>query len=379
MEAQRLPKNYENMNDAEALKRIKTRKSELGGRLVILGHHYQRDEIFQLADFVGDSLELARQAAQQTAEFIVFCGVHFMAESADVLTGPEQKVFLPDMSAGCPMADMADIEQVEQCWAQLQMRVDRPERIVPVCYVNSTAAIKAFCGRHEGMSCTSSNCRAIFEHIWRDRPDGIILFLPDEHLARNTAAAMGVSLENMAMWNPLAAGHETENAALAQAKLILWRGYCEVHQEFTAAQIAQARKMHPGIKIMVHPECGYEVARRAELSGSTGMIIKTVREAPAGSIWAIGTEMNMVRRLARDVQPKGVQVHLLTDFDAAGRAPAKCKTMALIDPQHLAWLLDEIAAYAADPAGRKLPNQVTVDARIAKEARLALERMLAVK
>lgn len=371
-----LPEKFQQMTDAEALALIAQRKQELHDKIVILGHHYQRDEIVQFADFTGDSLELSQQAAGQKAEYIVFCGVHFMAESADILTSPDQKVLLPDMTAGCSMADMAAIDQVEDGWQNLQQRLGHPGDLVPICYVNSSAAIKAFCGRNGGLSCTSSNCRAIFESVWTRNPRAVILFMPDEHLGRNTGYAMGIPLEAMPLWDPYQPSGGIHPAALRHPKIILWKGFCSVHQEFTVEQIDHARRAHPEVKVIVHPECCFAVTQKADLIGSTAFIIKAIRAAEPGSYWAVGTEINLVNRLTAEMAQRKVDVCSLNKYSSADKPRCLCETMYRIDPRHLAWLLDTLKNHLANPGQVKLMNRVQVDPQTRRDARLALDRML---
>jgi len=295
-----------------------------------------------------------------------------MAESADILTGERQKVILPDMTAGCSMADMADIEQVRECWENLRARRLNSERIVPVCYVNSTAAIKAFCGEQGGLCCTSSNCRMVLESLYRKRQDAVVLFLPDEHLGRNTGWAMGFHLDQMPGWDPFAADGGTDGASLEKAAMVLWKGFCSVHQEFTVNQIQEARCENPNIQIMVHPECCFEVARAADYVGSTSQILQRVRSAETGSSWALGTEINLVNRLAAEMAVRGVAVRCLSS------TVCLCETMYRIDLAHLAWVMDGIAAHIQNPSENKLYNQVVVDPQIRAKARIALEKMLTI-
>src|SRR5215210_3055394 len=299
-ERQALPDRYIGLSDAEMDARIAAAKQELGRRLVILGHHYQRDEVIKFADYTGDSYKLAQQVAKHPdADFIVFCGVHFMAESADVLSADHQQVILPDLGAGCSMADMADIEQLEMCWADLeQMGISR---IVPVTYINSTAAVKAFCGEHGGVVCTSSNAAATLRWAW-ERGDRI-LFLPDQHLGRNTAYKMGVPLGRMVVWDPTETCGGVDADAVERARMILWKGHCSVHTRFTVKQIENIRREHPGVRVIVHPEVPLDVVQAADDSGSTEYIINQVTASPAGSVWAVGTEIHLVNRLARQLEP----------------------------------------------------------------------------
>jgi quinolinate synthase len=350
---------YRNLTDAELAARIARAKERLGSRLVILGHHYQRDEVIRYADFVGDSYRLSRAAADTDAEFIVFCGVHFMAESADVLAKPHQRVILPDLGAGCSMADMADADDVEEAWAELTDRYG--DTVAPLTYMNSTAAIKAFCGRNGGLVCTSSNAREAFRWAW-DRKERI-LFLPDEHLGRNTGAALGVPLDKMSIWNPRVPGDKAILAVQDDSPLVLWKGYCSVHQRFSAAQAEWLRREYPGIKIVVHPECPYEVCQAADAVGSTDFIIRTVTDSPPGSKWAVGTEIHLVNRLAHQFPDKLV-ISLQQNVCA-------CATMYRIDPMHLCWALENLADGV-------VVNEIKVDDDTIHWARVALERMLEV-
>src|SRR5713101_5344672 len=301
-ERQPLPDDYLGLSDAEMDRRIANAKRTLGRRLVILGHHYQRDEVIKFADYTGDSYRLAKQVSQHPdAEFIVFCGVHFMAESADVLSADHQQVILPDLAAGCSMADMADPEQLEQCWSDLEQMLGSASGIVPVTYINSAASIKAFCGEHGGVVCTSSNAAATLKWAW-ERGEKI-LFLPDQHLGRNTAYTLGVPLDQMVVWDPNEIWGGLEPDAVKNARMILWKGHCSVHARFTARQIENIRAQYPGIRVIVHPVVPWDVVQAADDSGSTEYIIKTVSDSPAGSIWAVGTEVHLVNRLARQVQP----------------------------------------------------------------------------
>jgi quinolinate synthase len=342
--------------------RITEARRTLGRRLVILGHHYQRDEVIRHADFTGDSFKLAQHAASRPeAEYIVFCGVHFMAESADILSAEHQKVLLPDLNAGCTMADMADIDQVEDCWEQVTAVVG--EDIVPVTYMNSTATLKAFVGRHGGAVCTSSNARAVLDWAFRSRPR--VLFFPDQHLGRNTGYRMGTPLERMPVWDPYEDGGGLSAGALEQARIILWKGHCSVHNRFTPDMVDRRREQIPGVKVIVHPECRFEVAQKADAIGSTEGIIKAVQESPPGTRWAVGTELNLVSRLARDAAPDREVVSLDDCF-------CVCSTMFRIDPPHLLWALEGLV-------GGQVRNQVKVPTRIATDARTALDRMLSIR
>jgi quinolinate synthase len=353
-----LPLSYSTPSEAELCAAIRERKERLGSRVVILGHHYQQDEVIQFADFTGDSLKLAQLGAQQKhAEFIVFCGVHFMAESADILTGDDVKVVLPDLSAGCSMADMADIDQLEDAWEYL---VDEcGATVVPITYVNSAASIKAFCGGHGGACCTSSNASKVLE--WAFRRGDKVIFLPDQHLGRNTAYALGVPLDEMVVYDPHRPGGGLTPEQVRRAKVVLWKGHCSVHGLFTPAQCDEIRRLDPEYKILVHPECAWEVVQKSDLAGSTEFIIKTLREAPPGSKWAIGTEIHLVNRLS-DRHPD-MAVRSLAGIQCL------CTTMYRIDLKHLLWALDELAA------GRVV-NQIKIDPETRNLALIALRRML---
>ena len=354
-----LPTKYAALNDQEMSEAILERKRALGSRLVILGHHYQQDEVIQFADFTGDSLKLSQLGAKQRhVKFIVFCGVHFMAESADILTDDSVTVILPDLSAGCSMADMADVDQLEEAWDFLVEECSA--HVIPITYVNSSAAIKAFCGGHEGACCTSSNARAVLE--WAFGQGEKVIFLPDQHLGRNTAYAMGIPLEKMVVYDPQKPQGGLTREEVRDAKVFLWNGHCSVHGLFTSAQCDQIRSTDPDYKILVHPECIWEVVQRADLAGSTEFIIRTVGESPAGSKWAIGTEIHLVSRLADRFPEKSVR-------SLAG-IQCLCTTMYRIDPKHLLWSLDELVA------GRVV-NQIKVDPETKRLAVIALERMLA--
>ena len=356
--------DYFGMSEAELAARIEAARRALGPRLVILGHHYQRDDVIRHADITGDSFKLSKLAAERPeAEFIVFCGVHFMAESADILKTGDQKVILPDLGAGCSMADMATAEQVEDAWEQLEAAgILRDFRVAPVTYMNSSAAIKAFCGAHGGVVCTSSNAVPLFDKYLKEADK--LFFFPDQHLGRNTGVRFGIPLEEMALWDPEKdLGGNTEEQ-LRKARLILWKGHCSVHGRFRAWHVDQVRKEVPGIKVLVHPECVREVVEKSDLSGSTEFIIKTIEEAPAGSAWAVGTEVNLVDRLIKQHPDKHVRL-LAPDL-------CMCATMYRIAPQNLAWALESLLA------GRVV-NRITVPEETARLARVALDRMLAIK
>jgi quinolinate synthase len=369
-ERQPIPDRYLRLSDDEMDERIAAAKRTLGDRVVILGHHYQRDEVIKFADFTGDSLKLARAAAtKHSAEFIVFCGVHFMAESADILRAPHQKVVLPDLAAGCSMADMAAPDQLEIAWRELEMmgvRTDAIENgragLIPVTYINSSAAIKAFVGAHGGIVCTSTNAAAVMTWAW-ERGEKLLM-LPDQHLGRNTAHKMGVALDEMVVWDPneMWGGLTPEQAQ--SARLILWKGHCSVHTRFTVQQIAAFRKQHPGGKVIAHPECTFDVVEAADESGSTEKIITTVKNSAPGSVWAVATEIHLVNRLMNEVAPDKTVVTL----DPFG---CLCSTMFRVSPNHLLWIMEGLVE-------GKVQNQIVVPDDHKRDARLALDRMLAV-
>jgi quinolinate synthase len=349
---------YLEQPEAVTIERIAQRRKELGDSLLILCHHYQQEAVFKFADLTGDSLKLARAASQKSNPFIVFCGVHFMAETADILTAPEQTVILPDLRAGCPMADMADIEEVEYAWDELQAAVGQA-RIIPVTYVNSTARIKALVGEKGGSVCTSSNAEKVL--TWALTEGDKVFFFPDEHLGRNSAYALGIPRDQVLLWQrglPLG-GNSVEQ--LRRAKVILWDGYCTVHMQFAPEQIDTWRQREPAIKIIVHPECRHEVVAKADHYGSTEAIINAIRDSPPGSKWAVGTEINLVNRLSRQFPDK--EIHSLSPFQCL------CSTMYRIKPGYLLWVLDNIAT------GRTV-NRITVGPEIAAKAKLSLNRML---
>ena len=354
-------------SDPGLVERARAAKEALGDRVFILGHHYQRDEVIQFADVTGDSFKLARDAANRPgAEFIVFCGVHFMAESADILTSDDQAVILPDMAAGCSMADMAGINQVEDAWAQLE-EAGVASSTVPLTYMNSTAAIKAFCGRHDGAVCTSSNAKVAmrwaFDQVGGIEGGGKVLFMPDQHLGRNTAVlSLGLSLDDCVVWDPRKPLGGNTREALAAARVILWKGHCSVHGRFRKDNVDTLRADVPGINILVHPECTHEVVLSADYVGSTEYIINALDAAEPGSSWGIGTELNLVRRLAGAHPDK--QVHFLED------TVCFCSTMNRIDLPHLVWVLESLVA-------GEVPNRIVVDTLTKQQARIALDRMLA--
>ncbi len=359
IEAARPMEEYLVMSDAEIDERIAAAKRELGSRAVILGHHYQRDDVVRHADLTGDSYQLSVMASKTDAEFIVFCGVHFMAESADILGKRAQRVILPDLGAGCSMADMATIDQVEDAWEQLREIGVLRSKVAPITYMNSSAAIKAFCGRNEGVVCTSSNAVPLFDIYLKEFDK--MFFFPDQHLGRNTGAKFGIPLDKMALWDPhKELGGNTEEQ-LREAKLILWRGHCSVHGRFKPWHLDQIREKVPGVKVLVHPECTYEVVEKSDLNGSTSFIIKTVEESPAGSKWAIGTEVNLVSRLADRFPDK--EIHLL--------APdlCMCATMYRISPQSLVWSLENLIE-------GNVVNEIVVDDETKHFANIALARMI---
>ncbi len=358
-ERQPLPDRYLGLADEEMVDRIARARVRLGSRLLILGHHYQRDEVIRFADCTGDSFKLARQAAEQRdAAYIVFCGVHFMAESADVLSAAHQRVILPDLAAGCSMADMAAVDQLELCWDELAgMGADD---VVPVTYINSAAAIKAFCGEHGGVVCTSSNAEPTLRWAWERGEQ--ILFLPDQHLGRNTAYGMGVPLDEMVVWDPDLAYGGVSPDRLRRARMILWKGHCSVHTRFTVSQVRHLRDTLPDVRVIVHPECTWDVVQAADESGSTEHIIKKVTGSPAGSMWAIGTEQHLVNRLARELAPERTVMTL----DPVG---CLCSTMYRVSPNHLLWVLEALV-------GGTVHNQIVVPEREKQWTRVALDRML---
>ena len=348
-------------SDPQLVERAKAARAALGSKAMVLGHHYQRDEVIAFADIRGDSFKLAQAAADNSeAEFIFFCGVHFMAESADILTTPNQKVILPDLSAGCSMADMATASQVNDCW-QVLGKLGVAAKTIPITYMNSSAAIKAFTGKNNGAVCTSSNAARAMK--WAFENGEKILFLPDQHLGRNTAVlSLVLTLNDCVLWNPWKPNGGLTDDQIKKSKVILWRGHCSVHGRFSVQNITDVKQQVPGIKVLVHPECQHEVVSNADVVGSTEMIIKTVRESAPGSKWAIGTELNLVSRLANENLDK--QVVFLD------KTVCYCSTMNRIDLPHLVWVMESLVS------GR-LVNQIKVEAEVAKYAKVALERMLA--
>lgn len=372
-ERQPLPDRYIGLGDDEMARRIADAKAALGRRLVILGHHYQRDEVIRFADYTGDSYKLSQQVSKHPdAEFIIFCGVHFMAESADVLSAAHQQVLLPDLAAGCSMADMAEPEQLEMCWRELEMmglvaeglegREGRAP-VVPATYINSSASIKAFVGEHGGVVCTSSNAAATLTWAW-ERGERI-LFLPDQHLGRNTAFAMGVPLDQMVVWDPNEPFGGLTPEAVRAARIILWKGHCSVHVRFTARQIEQLRAQHPGIRVIVHPEVPWDVVQAADDAGSTEYIIGQVTQSPVGSVWAVGTEVHLVHRLAAQVAPERT-VYSLDQFGCL------CSTMFRVSPNHLLWILEGLLA-------GEVHNRIVVPDHQKAWNRVALDRMLSIR
>jgi quinolinate synthase len=356
-----LPADVTSATPDDVQARIVRAKQALGSRLLILGHHYQRDEVIRHADITGDSFKLAQHAAAHPeAEFIVFCGVHFMAESADILSAAHQQVMLPDLTAGCTMADMAESDQVDESWDEITEVIG--EDIVPVTYMNSNAALKAFVGRHGGAVCTSSNARAVIDWALRQKPR--VFFFPDQHLGRNTGYRMGIPLERMPLWDPYERRGGLTEEQLRQAQIVLWKGHCSVHNRFTPEMVDARRAEIPGVKVIVHPECRFEVAQKADAIGSTEGIIKALEASPAGTQWAVGTELNLVSRLAREMAPAKKIVSLDDCF-------CLCGTMFRIDPPHLLWTLEALVE------GRRV-NEIRVPEAMAKDARVALDRMLAI-
>ena len=372
-ERQPLPDRYIGLGDDEMARRIADAKAALGRRLVILGHHYQRDEVIRFADYTGDSYKLSQQVSKHPdAEFIIFCGVHFMAESADVLSAAHQQVLLPDLAAGCSMADMAEPEQLEMCWRELEKmgigaegREGREGRapVVPVTYINSSASIKAFVGEQGGVVCTSSNAAATLRWAWARGER--ILFLPDQHLGRNTAFAMGVPLDQMVVWDPNEPFGGLTPEAVRAARIILWKGHCSVHVRFTARQIEQLRVQHPGIRVIVHPEVPWDVVQAADDAGSTEYIIGQVTQSPVGSVWAVGTEVHLVHRLAAQVAPERA-VYSLDQFGCL------CSTMFRVSPNHLLWILEGLLA-------GEVHNRIVVPDHQKAWNRVALDRMLSIR
>ena len=355
--------DYATLDDASCKKKIERAKEALGKRLVILGHHYQRDEVFAYADFSGDSLKLSRQASESEAEYIVFCGVHFMAEVADILSRDDQVAIIPDLGAGCSMADMADLPHVEQAWKELSSVLDPDEKVTPVTYINSAADLKAFCGRHGGIVCTSSNAPKVLEWSFAQREK--ILFFPDQHLGRNTGVRMDIPLDEMVIWDydkPMGGLTPEE---INKARMILWKGFCSVHQMFKPEHIRDFREKYPSAKVIAHPEAPLEVCELSDDVGSTEYIIKAVADSAPGTRWLVGTELNLVNRLHQQYKAEDKPVHFMSP------TVCMCSTMFRIDLQHLAWTLDNLIE-------GNIVNQIQVKVDDAKEAKIALERMLEV-
>lgn len=377
---QQIPEEYANASNEELFARIQTAKAKLGDSVMILGHYYQCDDIIAHADCVGDSYQLAAQAStRDDVDTIIMCGVHFMAETADILSAERQNVIMPNMSAGCPMADMANSEQVDDAWSRLMGYVNENpamaenaavgnvqnpdlQEIIPVTYMNSPAALKAFCGRNGGLVCTSSNARAVLE--WAFARGKRVLFFPDEHLGRNTARDMGIDESQMTLWDPDEAPEERDMQSYADSKIILWKGFCRVHQRFTVSQIDEARENYPGAKVVVHPECNAGVVFASDGAGSTSYLVKQVEEAPEGAVIAIGTENHLVERLAKENPDKTVF--------CLDRRNCICYMMTRIQPAYLAWVLEKLVE-------GKVVNKISVDPQVAKDARTALKRMLEAK
>jgi quinolinate synthase len=359
--------NYLAQPDHTMDARIAAAREKLGKDVVLLGHHYQRDEVIRFADFTGDSYKLSKVAAQTDAKYMIFCGVHFMAETADVLGRPWQQVILPDLNAGCSMADMAEIGQVEDCWDSLVragLTDEASGGLIPLTYMNSAAAIKGFCGKHGGLVCTSSNARGAFE--WAFARAGKILFLPDQHLGRNTAFAMGVATSEMVVWDPYQINGGVSLDRLRAAKVILWKGHCSVHQRFLPEHVDRVRREHPEMQVIVHPECRWEVCQKADAIGSTERIIEVIENAPEGSSFAVGTEIHLVNRLAKRFAPLGKRVMTLDDSGCL------CTTMYRISPQHLAWALENLV-------DGRVVNRIMVEDDVKQWARIALDRMLEIQ
>lgn len=353
---------YFSLDDETCEARIAEAKAKLGDDLVILGHHYQRNEVFRHADYSGDSLKLSRNAASSNAKYIVFCGVHFMAEVADILSRPDQVAILPDMAAGCSMADMANRLNVDRAWEEMKQVFDPEELVTPITYINSAADLKSFCGRHGGIVCTSTNAPHVLDWAFSEREK--VLFFPDQHLGRNTGFKMGIPLDEMVVWDfdkPMG-GLTAEE--LRKAKIILWKGFCSVHQMFQPSQIDNFLEKHPETKVISHPECSFEVCQKSDYVGSTEYIVNTIADSEPGTRWLVGTELNLVNRLNERFQSEGKSVHFMSP------TVCMCSTMFRTDPQHLLWVLENLVE-------GHVVNQVSVDSQTAEEAKLALDRMLA--
>ncbi len=354
--------DYALLEDGDCEQRIVAAKETLGDRCIILGHHYQRDEVFRHADVAGDSLKLSKYASEARADYIVFCGVHFMAEVADILSRPEQTVMLPDLAAGCSMADMANLTNVERCWRELSEIIDVEDTVTPVTYINSAADLKAFCGRHSGIVCTSTNAAEILNWSFAQREK--VLFFPDQHLGRNTGFRMDIPLEQMVVWDFAKPMGGLSNQQIADAKIILWKGFCSVHQMFQPNQIDEFLTRYPDTKIIAHPEASFEVCQKADYVGSTEYILKTVRAAAPNTRWLVATELNLVNRLHDECKDQGKNVHFMST------TISMCSTMFRTDPQHLAWVLENLVE-------GQIVNQISVPADEAVQAKKALDTMLA--
>ncbi|HEY8997473.1 MAG TPA: quinolinate synthase NadA [Edaphobacter sp.] len=355
--------NYLSQPDHTMDARIAAARATLGTDVILLGHHYQRDEVIRFADYTGDSYKLSKIASQTDAKYMIFCGVHFMAETADVLAKPFQQIILPDLNAGCSMADMAEISQVEDCWDALE-RAGLADDLVPLTYMNSAAAIKAFCGERGGLVCTSSNARGAFDWAFARKPK--VLFLPDQHLGRNTAFAMGIPLSEMVVWDPYQINGGVSPDRLKTAKVILWKGHCSVHQRFLPEHVDRIRATYPDMQVIVHPECRWEVCQKADAIGSTERIIEVIEKAPEGASFAVGTEIHLVNRMAKRFAPLGKKVVTLDDSGCL------CTTMYRISPQHLAWSLENLVQ-------GNVVNRIKVDDDVKHWAKVALDRMLEVR
>ena len=352
---------FNSLSDAACHERIRVARAKLGKKAVILCHHYQRADVYQYADLTGDSLKLSRLASQTDSEYVIFCGVHFMAEVADIMTAPHQTAILPDLAAGCSMADMANLAKVERCWRELNEVLNAEEEVTPVTYINSAADLKAFCGEHGGIVCTSSNAGTIAQWAFARRPK--VLFFPDQHLGRWTGHNMGIAMDEMVVWDPdLELGGLTP-AQIKKAKILLWKGHCSVHQMFQKSHIDAFRAKYPEGKVISHPECNFEVCAASDYVGSTEHIVKTIKEAPEGTRWLVGTELNLVDRLAKEVLPQNKIVQFMAT------TICMCSTMQRIDPQHLAWTLENLVE-------GKVVNRISVPPHEAVQAKLALQRML---
>ena len=357
--------DYRELSDAECQERINAARKQLGRKAVLLCHHYQRADVYQHADLTGDSLKLSRLASQTDAEYIVFCGVHFMAEVADMMTKPDQTAILPDLAAGCSMADMANLTKVERCWRELgnALGEDPANLITPITYINSAADLKAFCGDRGGIVCTSSNAPVILKWAFEQRPK--VLFFPDQHLGRWTGHTMGVPLNEMVIWDPDQPRGGLTQEQIRNARILLWKGHCSVHQMFQESHIAAFRAKYPDGKVISHPECSFEVCAASDYIGSTEYIVKTIKEAPTGTRWLVGTELNLVERLAREVAPESKTVQFMAP------TVCMCSTMQRIDPQHLAWTLENLV-------DGTVVNAIRVPADQTISAKLAMDRMLAI-